>query len=447
MKHSYNPKRRSFLKLSAGLACVSMTGLELLPRLASASTVNDYKALVCIYLNGGNDGNNLIVPQDASRYGAYKNIRGNLALGSDKLCPSIVDSKNNPYALHYGLPEMNNLFATGQLAIVLNTGMLESPLTRNQYLQGVSTTPSNLFSHSDQTVQVQTGQPTTNGKGWGGSLLDNLVGAGESLAAVSLSSPALLLQGQNISGNLVPPGSNLGLAGMEFWDNSLSNARKAALDKILALDAGNPLHQAANQAMKDGLQLGSSLKTIKQLAPIKTVFPGTSIGRQLEEVINIIRLRTLSGNGRQVFFCSLDGFDTHSGQDWQQWDLLKQLSKAMEAFYFATVELGLDKQITSFTQSEFGRTLQSNGSGSDHGWGSHQLVSGGAVKGGIYGEMPDFTLNGADDANGRGVWIPKIATAQFAATLGRWFGASTTELAAVFPNLGQFTQSDIGFMG
>jgi uncharacterized protein (DUF1501 family) len=447
MKHSYDPKRRGFLKLSAGLACLSMTGMELFPRLATAATVNDYKALVCIYLNGGNDGNNLIVPQDAGRYASYKNIRGSLALGNDKLLTPIVDSNGSPYALHYGLTEINNLFSTGQLAIVLNTGMLESPLTRAQYLQGVSTIPSNLFSHSDQTVQVQTGQPTTAGKGWGGSLLDNLGGSQDSMAAVSLSSPALLLQGQNVSGNLVPPGSNLGLAGMEFWDASITTARKNALDKMLALDAGNPLRQAANLAMKDGLQLGNSLKAIKKLAPIKTVFPGTSIGRQLEEVINIIRLRMLSGNGRQVFFCSLDGFDTHSGQDWQQWDLFKQLSKAMEAFYFATVEIGLDKQVTSFTQSEFGRTLQSNGSGSDHAWGSHQVVLGGAVRGGIYGQLPDFTLNGVDDANGRGVWIPKIATAQFAATLGRWFGASTSELATVFPNLGQFSVSDIGFMG
>lgn len=447
MKQSYNSGRRGFLKLSAGLACLSMTGLELLPRLASASTVSDYKALVCVYLNGGNDGNNLIVPLDATRYAAYKNIRGNLALPAQtgKLLSPITDTKANPYALHSGLAEMNSLFNNGQLAIVLNTGMLQSPLTRTQYLQGVNT-PSNLFSHPDQTVQVQTGQPSANGKGWGGSLLDSLGGAQDSLAAVSVSTSALLLQGQNVSGNLVEPNSNLNLAGMNFWDKSFSNARRQALDQILKLDAGNPLRQAANQAMKDGLQLGDSLKALASFSPLKTVFPGTSIGNQLNQIINIIRLRSQSGFGRQVFFCSLDGFDTHGGQDWQQWNLFVQLSQALGAFYDATQELGLAGQVTAFTQSEFGRTLQSNGSGSDHAWGSHQMVLGGAVHGGIYGQLPDFTLNGADDANGRGVWIPKIATAQFGATLGRWFGASATELAIAFPNLGQFATTDVGFM-
>jgi uncharacterized protein (DUF1501 family) len=142
----------------------------------------------------------------------------------------------------------------------------------------------------------------------------------------------------------------------------------------------------------------------------------------------------------------LDGFDTHSSQSWQQWNLFVQLSQAMNAFYLATQETGLAQQVTSFTQSEFGRTLQSNGTGSDHAWGNHQLVLGGAVKGGIYGQMPDFTLNGVDDANGRGAWIPKIATTQFAATLGSWFGASATELAAAFPNLGLFASSNVGFI-
>lgn len=148
-----------------------------------------------------------------------------------------------------------------------------------------------------------------------------------------------------------------------------------------------------------------------------------------------------------MFYCSLDGFDTHSSQDWQHWDLLSKLSQALAAFYQASQEVGLSQQITTFTQSEFGRTLQSNGSGSDHAWGNHQLVLGGAVRGGIYGQIPEFTLNGPDDANGRGVWIPKIATTQFGATLGRWFGVSAAELSATFPTLGQFSSSDVGFMG
>ena len=445
MKYSYNPKRRSFLKFTAGLASLGISGLGLLPRMTSASTFSDYKALVCIYLNGGNDGNNLIVPLDNKRYNAYQNIRGALALTGSNLLAPITDSSGNPYGLHYGLVEMNPLYSSGQLAIVLNTGTLVGPLSQSVYLQGLGA-PTNLYSHSDQTVQTQTGQPTPNGKGWGGLLLDNLGGAQDSLAAVSVSTPSLLLQGNNVSGNVVTPGSNLSLAGMDFWDQNLSLARRQAANQIFTEDGGFVIRQVANQAMSDGLKLGDALKTYSSLSPLTTVFPGTDIGNQLQQVMSLIRLRSQQGPGRQVFFCSLDGFDTHSSQSWQQWNLFVQLSQAMNAFYLATQETGLAQQVTSFTQSEFGRTLQSNGTGSDHAWGNHQLVLGGAVKGGIYGQMPDFTLNGVDDANGRGAWIPKIATTQFAATLGNWFGASATELAAAFPNLGLFASSNVGFI-
>ncbi|TAL51919.1 MAG: DUF1501 domain-containing protein, partial [Methylovulum sp.] len=172
MNKQHNPQRRNFLKMSASMACLGMSGLGLglMPRLARASAVNDYKALVCVYLAGGNDGNNMIVPLDATRYNAYQSIRGNLALTGNKLLTPISDGNGSPYALHYGLAELNPLYNSGQLAVVLNTGMLHQPLTRSQYLQGLYA-PSNLFSHSDQAVQMQTGQPYANGTGWGGRLL------------------------------------------------------------------------------------------------------------------------------------------------------------------------------------------------------------------------------------------------------------------------------------
>lgn len=447
MNKQHNPQRRNFLKMSASMACLGMSGLGLglMPRLARASAVNDYKALVCVYLAGGNDGNNMIVPLDATRYNAYQSIRGNLALTGNKLLTPISDGNGSPYALHYGLAELNPLYNSGQLAVVLNTGMLHQPLTRSQYLQGLYA-PSNLFSHSDQAVQMQTGQPYANGTGWGGRLLDTLGGAQDSLAAVSVSTPALLLQGGNVSGNVVTPGTNLSLSGMNLWPSSAAAARRQAVDQMLVQDGGSLIRQVANQTMADGLQLADALKSDAGLSPLATVFPGTSIGNQLKEIMRLIRLRSQAGPGRQVFFCALGGFDTHGGQDWQHWNLLNQLSQALAAFYNATQEAGLAQQVTAFTESEFGRTLQSNGGGSDHAWGNHQLVLGGAVQGGIFGQLPEFTLNGPDDANGRGVWIPKIATAQYGATLGRWFGASEEELALAFPNLGQFASSDVGFM-
>lgn len=446
MKDQHNPQRRGFLKLGAGLASLSMmSGLGLMAREARASAVSDYKALVCVYLNGGNDGNNLIVPMDPTRYAQYQSIRGNLALTGNKLLTPITDTLGNPYALHYGLPEMNALYNQGHLAVVLNTGMLDRPLTRAQYLQGANV-PTSLFSHSDQTMQAQNGLPSGSSSGWGGRLLDNLATNGDSLAAVSVSSPALLLQGNQVSGNVVTPGTNLSLSGMDMWPDSAALARRQAMTQILGLDAGNAVRLAANKAMLDGLQLSNALKSNANLSPLTTAFPGGQLGDQLKEITRLIRLRSQQGPGRQVFFCSLDGFDTHGSQDWQQWDLLKKLSQALDAFYHAMGEVGLAQNVTAFTQSEFGRTLQSNGTGSDHAWGNHHIVVGGAVKGGIYGQLPQFVLNGPDDANGRGVWIPKIGTAQFGATLGRWFGATDAELALAFPNLGLFTSGDVGFM-
>lgn len=444
MTHQHSFSRRHFLRLSTELAAVGLMGFSG-SRVTQAATASDYKALVCIYLAGGNDGNNLIVPMDSARYTAYQTLRGSLALGLNNLCPAITDANSNPYALHYGLSELNSLYEAGKLAVVLNMGVLDQPLTRAQYLQGANV-PSSLFSHSDQTVQMQVGQSQSVGTGWGGRLLDNF--PQDNLAAISVSSPALLLQGQSVAGNVVAPGTDLSLWGMNPWPDSAAKARRQALNQILGLDGGNSVRVAANQVMLNGLQLADALQASNANLPaLSTVFPGTSLGNQLKEVARLIRLRDAQGPGRQVFFCTLGGFDTHSAQEWQQWDLFVHLSQALDAFYHAMGEAGLGQQVTAFTQSEFGRTLQSNGSGSDHAWGNHHIVLGGAVKGGIYGQYPTLALNGPTDANGRGVWIPTTSITQFGATLGRWFGASDVELAAAFPNLAGFPSSNIGFMG
>lgn len=450
MAHSHTPNRRNFLKLSAQLATLGITGLHIgrskslfAAEAASASELTDYKALVCIYLFGGNDGNNTIVPLDNTRYVAYKNLRGSLALSAANLLAPIADASGNPYALHYGLAELHPFYAAGDLAIVLNTGTLQKPLTRAQYLQGLDA-PSNLFSHSDQTVQVQTGMPTANGTGWGGRLLD-CFGNADTLAAVSMASPALFLQGYDVGGNAIPPGTSLKLSGMSFWPPNEALARRQAVASMLGIDGGNTMRKAANTAFADGLQLANTLQSTSAL-PAGSGFPGTAIGNQLKEVARLINARAQAGPGRQVFFCAVDGFDLHSSQDWSHWYLLSTLSQALAAFHKTMQDAGHSGKVTAFTQSEFGRTLQPSGTGSDHAWGSHQLVLGGAVKGGIYGQLPELTLAGPDDALNRGVWIPKISTAQFGATLGRWFGATPQNLAWAFPTLSLFPTPDVGFM-
>ena len=265
----------------------------------------------------------MIVPVDTARYTAYQSARGGLALTGTKLLAPIADANNNPYALHYGLAELNPIYDAGRLAFVLNMGLLNQPLTRAEYQAGLSA-PSNLFSHSDQTTQAQTGTCTPNGSGWGGRLLDRF-GITDTLAAVSVSSPALFLQGFDVRGNVVPPGANLSLYGMSFWPPAASATRRAAVDAILLQDGGNAIRQAANQSFADGLQLADTLQSFESQPPLATVFPTTSIGNQLKEVARLIRIRSQMGPGRQVFFCSMDGYDTHSSQDWTHWNLLSQL--------------------------------------------------------------------------------------------------------------------------
>lgn len=453
MAHTHAPAsdRRRFLKLSARLAALGLTGLGLGPsrsffarEVRAAARVTDYKALVCIYMFGGNDSNNMIVPVDNVRYPAYQALRGGLALSPSRLVGPIADAAGNPYALHSSMTELHQLYASGHLAFVLNCGALNRPLTRQQYQQGLSA-PPNLFSHSDQTTQAQAGSSSTTYSGWGGRLLD-LFGATDSLSAVSVSSPALFLEGIDVRSNVIPPGSSLGLSGMSVWPPTAADARRQAVNAMVLLDGGNPVREAANRAFADGLQLADTLQASGSLPPLAAPFPDTSIGDQLKEVARLIRVRAQMGPGRQVFFCSMGGFDTHSSQDGTHSNLLQQLSQALSAFALATLQLGVAQNVTTFTQSEFNRTMQSNGSGTDHAWGSHQIVIGGAVRGGIYGAMPTLAFSGPDDANDRGVWIPTISSAQFGATLGRWFGATPSELVWAFPNLPQFPTADVGFM-
>ena len=449
--HTHTPARRNFIKLSARLAALGLTGLGFGPtrRLfvseAFAAPVTDYKALVCIYMFGGNDCNNTVVPVDGAKYTAYQSLRAGLALTPARLMPAIAAADGSQYALFNAMPELHSAFTLGKLAIVLNTGALERPLTRAQY-QGGQLAPSNLFSHSDQTLQAQTATSNIVGGGWGGRLLD-VFGVNDTLGAISVSSAATFLQSSGNAPNVIPPGASLGLSGMNISPSSAATARKQAVAAMLAMDGGHPLRAATNSAFADGLQLAETLAGTGAASTINTVFPGTGLGTQLREVAKLIKLRSQIGPGRQVFFCSMGGFDTHTSQDFNHQSLLQQLSGAMAAFYIATEEIGLPANVTAFTQSEFGRTLQPNGTGSDHAWGGHQFVLGGAVRPGIYGRFPELALGGPDDANNRGVWIPTISTSQFGATLGKWFGASPAELALTFPNLGNFGGvTDIGFM-
>ncbi len=452
--------RRGFLGLGGKAGMLgTLSALGLLSAAGPArAAVTDYKALVCVYMAGGNDGNNLIVPLDAAHYDLYNQIRGRSGLALSQAGRTLLGSRSavlqggvdpvtQPFAFHYGLAELDALYAQGNVAAVLNVGNLSRPLSKAQYQSGAGVPPQ-LFSHPDQTLQNQAGSPGGGGTGWGGRLAD-LLGTGGDLDAVSVGSNGLFVQGARVNGNLLPANGQLDLAGMNFWPQQEADSRRAALLQILNANHPNAMANAANKALLNGIELVSDLKAANSGAGLQTVFPGFSVATQLKTVAQLIRMRAAQGPGRQVYFVSAGGFDTHGGQAYQQWDSLRQVSQALAAFQLALMEIGAQNMVTSFTMSDFGRTLQPNSSGTDHGWGSHHLVVGAAVKGGVYGRFPDFTLGGADDATERGVWIPQISNQQYGATMGRWFGADAAALnSQVFNNeLGNFGLSDLGFMG
>jgi uncharacterized protein (DUF1501 family) len=454
MDNPFQTSRRGFLKLATG-ALAPIAGLSrfgAMNALAQQSPQSDYKALVCVFLFGGNDSHNMLVPQSAAQYNAYKAARGSLALPdvSAKLLP--VTAKNGtPYALSDGLSAIHPLWQQQKLAVVANAGNIVQPTSRAQFLAGAVPVPSNLFSHSDQVIQMQTGTPSgTGGTGWAGRAADAMqpLNAGAVFAAaVSMSGQQIFCTGNAVQSASLLPGYDMSPSGMNPWPAAFADARKQQLQSILTMDSGLAVVQAANKVRQDGLTLSAMLKAASNGPQLATVFPGTQIGNQLKQVAQIIRMRATLGLKRQVFFCSLGGFDTHGGQAWAHWDLLKQLGAGMQAFYQATDEMAVADQVTTFLESEFGRTLQPSGSGSDHGWGSHFLVMGGAVKGGdVFGQFPDMALGGPSDCGNRGAFIPSTALDQYGATLAKWFGVSDPGLDAVFPNLKNFAVRDVGFL-
>jgi uncharacterized protein (DUF1501 family) len=406
---------------------------------------------VCIFMFGGNDGNNMVVPID-TRYAAYQTSRSNLALPQGQLLP-LQSGNQSIYGLHPNMPELQSIFNNQKnLAILANVGTLVQPTTQQAY-QAYTNLPENLYSHSDQQDQWQSAQLAgTPTAGWAGKIADSVQssfnGAAQFPPILSISGNPVFCTGVTEQPFTMNPGQTPGLQG--FGNDAASDARFLAVQQLLTFDSGFSMVQSANsvtgQAVQYAVVLADALKNVPAL---QTKFPNTYLSQQLQQVAQVIAARSALGMGRQIFFCSYGGFDTHSDQLVQQVELMTQLSQGMSAFYQATQELGVANQVTTFTLSEFSRTLQpgTNG-GTDHAWGNHQLVLGGAVKGNtLYGNFPTLALGGPDDAGNNGRWIPTTALDQYAATMASWFGVSNANLPTIFPNLANFPTNNLGFIG
>jgi uncharacterized protein (DUF1501 family) len=495
--------RRDFLRRAAcaAVGTAAMTSairdLRFMNAAVAQSNVTDYKALVCIFLAGGNDSNNLILPTVSSEYNNYSAIRTPvLAIPQSAILPlkqsngtsDYVDPDGHTFGFHPSCPELQQLFQAGKLAMLMNSGTLVMPITRAQYLSG-GQRPPQLFSHADQVTQWQTSVPDQPAlTGWGGrcaDLLNSVNPSAQISLSVSLAGANTFEVGNIVSQYAVSTSGAISL-------NGVSGARLAALTNILGLSYPNMQAQAYAGVTEHSINTGALLNSaITNSASANfwtngyptTITPPTggntftsSLSQQLKMVARLIdaghRAQGAPPTGqngfgmkRQIFFCQVGGYDLHSGQTnytntnpnnvivGAHANLFAELSQSLKTFQLAMEQLGLQDQVTVFTASDFGRTFPSNGQGSDHGWGSHHLILGGSgaakngsVLGGkTYGKFPTLTVNGPDDT-GTGRWIPTTAIDQYFSTIATWFGVDSGNLGTVFPNIGRFATANLGFM-
>jgi uncharacterized protein (DUF1501 family) len=451
--------RRAFLQRASALSIAGVAAPWALNLAAigeaAAATATDYKALVCVFLYGGNDYGNTLIPYDTARYTLYQGMRPTLAYAQSALAPTVLAPTvalpgGAQYAMAPELAPLLPIFNAGRLGVMLNVGTLVQPTTKDQYTAKSVPLPPKLFSHNDQQSVWQSSSPEGATSGWGGRMGD-LFEAGNGNATftcVNVSSNAVYLSGHTAVQYQVSSSGPVALNGVKSPLFG-STACSAALKNLVTAPSAHLFEDEYTRVMSRSLAAGDQLTAALAGGPaITTVFPtGNSLADQLKLVARMISTSSEVGAKRQVFFVSLGGFDNHDGLAGVHPGLLTNVASALTAFYNATVELGVAAKVTAFTASDFGRTLTGN-DGSDHGWGSMHFMLGGAVNGGrFYGTAPVVANNGPDDV-GQGRLLPSTSVDQYAATLGKWFGISDTDLLTVLPNLGNWnaSQRNLGFV-
>ena len=453
-----NNQRRRFLKL--GAKTITGAGLALgtnpMLTLAQAADSNhadsaDYRALVCVYLDGGSDGFSLLVPTGNAEYNEYTRSRQELSIGADKLLPlSTASGNHDAMGLYKQAEPLYNLYQDHRLALIANVGNLIVPTSRGQYEDKSVPLPLQLFSHADQEIQWQQLQGRGRGdQGWGAAAVDRLSSYQERdyLTSVTLSGSNYWQSGSDQRPFALKETGLLQFAGLDT-NNSWERPRADAFRRVLGMQQTHMFSSAYSDIQNRALRITEELGgVLESNGPILTEQPeGNSLAAQFGMVAQIIAAREQLGMRRQVFYVSMKGFDMHDHQNKKQPWLFHQLAQAFSYFQSTLDEIGESDNVTTFTVSDFGRTLTGNGDGTDHGWGNHHWVMGGAVKGGdVYGSMPRMGVDGPDAIqNGR--IVPTLASAQYAATLLRWMGLPEGELHQILPTLSNFQQTDLGFL-
>lgn len=463
MKNSttMNASRRAFLQrvsaLSiAGVATPWAINLAAMAE-ASAANADDYKAIVCVFLYGGNDYANTLVPYDTPNYTAYSQLRPSLAYERDKL--TVLDSLNVPidrngvahqYALAPELKMLRPLFDAGKMGVLLNVGTLIRPTTKLEYMNKTAMLPPKLFSHNDQQSVWQSSAPEGATSGWGGRMGDRFVaGNGNAtFTCVNVSGNAVYLSGNTAVQYQVSTNGSVSLEGVKrplFGSATCSTA----LQNLVTQARTHLFENEYTRVSKRSIEANDILTTALGPDKIETYFnPENNLAMQLKMVARMIDCAGALGAKRQVFFVSMGGFDTHDGLKDAHPDLLTSVGEALNSFYDATKELNIENMVTSFTASDFGRTLSGNNDGSDHGWGSMHFMLGGAVNGKrYYGTAPLVAVDSDDDV-GQGRLLPTTSVDQYAATLGKWLGLSDSEVLELLPNLKYYDASKryLGFV-
>jgi uncharacterized protein (DUF1501 family) len=452
-----NHTRRHFLQSTSAAASVAaLTRFGFRDSFAQ-SVPSDYKALVCVFLYGGNDGNNMIIGADTAGYAEYAANRGvnsGINIAQAELLQFQPRSTSRVFGFHPSLKKTHPLFTSGQLAVMANVGTLNMPMTKAQY-QTKTDNPYQLFSHSDQQAQWESGRSDEATRlGLGGRIADVMAaanGAAQMPVITSLSGSHLFNQGNRASALTVPTSGSFGLLDSAGSD-SMSRARMQALNSLLGQGKDHALIAETAEGLANAINLSAIVNPVitANNNAVQSLFDtqSNSLAAQLQQAAKLIAARDTFGVKRQIFFVSLGGFDTHANQLTTQANLLSYVDSALKSFYDATVALGVSNNVTTFTMSDFARTFKpASGGGSDHAWGNHQLVMGGAVKGGaMYGAFPSLALGGPDDVSDEGRWLPTTSVDQYIATLATWFGVPADKLSEAVPNINAFANKNLGFV-